>query len=136
MKKRVSLTERIKKQEKIRKSNLNKRKKKEGYFKRDYYPVDDFLVRGIYFLYKGKNIVYIGMSKENVMERICAHANPTGKYYKDFDSFSFEKHEDKSDKQLRSIESSLIFKYKPKENKVGKNRKDKSVDVQLGMSTV
>jgi predicted GIY-YIG superfamily endonuclease len=74
--------------------------------------VDDLMVRGVYFLYQGKEIVYIGMSDKNIMERICAHTEDTEK---GFDSFTFNSHGG-TKKQIEHIEKLMIKKYNPKYN--------------------
>jgi len=74
---------------------------------------DLFITRGVYKLYKDKRVVYIGMSTNNCMKRICDHSAEG----KDFDSFRIMPHEDFSNEELLSKESSLILKYRPKYNK-------------------
>jgi predicted small metal-binding protein len=75
------------------------------------YSVEDYLVRGIYFLYYKGNIVYIGKSDDNVFERISEHF----KSIKEFDEFSFKEY-NVSKKQLDEMEKRLINKFKPKYN--------------------
>lgn len=94
-------------------------KKKPAKFGREKIRADKIMVQGIYFLYQGKEIVYIGMSETNVMERICSHQK---EYIKEFDSFSFEKHKCSIDR-LKRLEKSLIKRYKPKYNKVHNAKK-------------
>lgn len=72
--------------------------------------VDDYFIKGIYFLYKDKTIVYVGMSETNVFNRICSHYLENSKA---FDSFSIRNYEDSSKMELLSIEASLIKKYSP-----------------------
>lgn len=81
------------------------------------------LVRGIYFLYHDQEIVYIGQSKTNVMQRICGHHAEGTKV---FNSFSFLPYTSYSDKKLSFKEEILIKKYNPKYNIVHKKNMLKS----------
>lgn len=68
--------------------------------------------RGIYFLIKGSEIVYIGKSESNIFDRISVHNKN-----KDFDEYSYELIDDK-DINLDKIESDYIAKFTPKYNKI------------------
>lgn len=64
---------------------------------------------GVYMLYKGDNIVYVGQSQSSIIQRISYHSTD-----KDFDSIAFmnaPKH------LLDYLEATLIIKHKPKYNK-------------------
>ena len=66
------------------------------------------LVRGIYFLFDGSNLVYIGQS-ENIFKRVPIHLET-----KKFDNWNYiEFVED----DLNILEAEFILKYKPKYNK-------------------
>lgn len=80
-----------------------------------------YCVRGIYLLYRGKEVVYVGMSTDNCMQRICDHYREATKQ---FETFSIE-HHDVSDAQLRAKEKALIRKYSPCFNKTHNNRGEK-----------
>jgi len=73
-----------------------------------------YCVRGIYILYRGSDVVYVGMSTDNCMKRICDHYREATKQ---FDTFSIESHENLSDAQLLAKERLLIKKYRPCFNK-------------------
>lgn len=75
--------------------------------------INDFFVRGIYFLYKNGEIVYVGMSETNVMTRITRHFDDADK---DFDHFSIQAHPKMSRRQLLGKEKALIRRYNPKYN--------------------
>jgi excinuclease UvrABC nuclease subunit len=69
--------------------------------------LDDLIYSScIYFLYNAKKIIYIGETK-NLMSRIGTHSKT-----KVFDEVSYFICNG-SDKQRKSIEASLIRKYKP-----------------------
>lgn len=63
----------------------------------------------IYFLKKGEEIVYIGMS-QNVLNRISTHSK--GKEYKDFDSYAFFP-TNKGSYETNQLELSLINHFEP-----------------------
>ena len=66
------------------------------------------LVRGIYFLFDGSNLVYIGQS-ENIFKRVPIHLET-----KKFDNWNYiEFVED----DLNILEAEFILKYQPKYNK-------------------
>lgn len=67
-------------------------------------------VRGVYFLYNGDDLVYIGSSEVNVYKRIEEH-----KLNKEFTHFKIL--EIQSQMNLHDIEYSLIRHYMPKLNK-------------------
>ena len=76
--------------------------------------------RGIYFLIKNKEIVYIG-SSDYIQQRIIAH-NKKEKI--NFDYFSIKKYIMVTDEKLRLIEAEYILNYKPIYNKtIPKNNK-------------
>jgi len=93
--------------EKIRSAN---KKNHSTNIKSKRYYVDSMFIRGIYKLYFNKKVVYIGMSKTNVMKRITDHYRDKNKI---FDSFSFRSCNDLSDKQIELMEADLIKKYRP-----------------------
>ena len=69
--------------------------------------------KAIYFLYKNRKLIYIGMTC-NLLHRLFASEHRE----KDFDDVYFIEF-DKS-KDVRTLESLLIFKYSPPLNKIGK----------------
>lgn len=74
----------------------------------EYNLLSDFQLCGIYCLWLGDLLVYIGQS-ESIMERIFKH-----KYEKEFDGFTFfvcEKHE------LNEVEAQLILEHQPLYNR-------------------
>lgn len=79
---------------------------------RKFFFVENVLVRGIYFLYKDNEVVYIGKSDDNVMRRVCEHFQGASK---DFDSFAIIPYP-VSPAQLNNIETRLIMKYQPRYN--------------------
>jgi len=95
-----------------------KKEKKKTLSIKDKVNAQNLFVRGIYYLYDKGAIVYIGMSTSNCMKRICDHFDDNKK----FDHFKIVEIENKSNKQLLSIEASLIKKHKPKYNKVHKKK--------------
>lgn len=70
--------------------------------------------RGIYFLIKGDEIVYVGKSEHDVFNRIRFHEKDPEK---DFDSFTYEKYEDEN-VNLDTVETKYIRMFYPKYNKV------------------
>ena len=72
---------------------------------------EEIKAKGIYFLIKDNEIVYVGKST-NVFSRVTAHT-----YGKDFDSFNYELYPDYSKNELLEIESEYIAKFTPKYNK-------------------
>jgi len=71
------------------------------------------LDRGIYFLHFNNHIVYIGMSEDDVMQRISAHKSERKKI---FDSFSYTILPNATKRDLLKKEKSLIKKHKPHYN--------------------
>jgi hypothetical protein len=109
--------------------NRNKKRTKEYSYKRDnsnfdvsrpeekrsqfFTYSDKAFCKGVYFLHRQGNIVYVGMSTVNCMERILRHYNEG---VKDFDSFSVRRLESLSDKQVVEHEVFLIKKHTPEYN--------------------
>ena len=50
----------------------------------DSFFVKTMFIRGIYFLYRDNQIVYIGMSKDNVMDRVVQHYKDPKKEFSRF----------------------------------------------------
>lgn len=65
------------------------------------------MIRGIYFLFDGDEIVYIGQS-ENIYKRVGTHLSD-----KIFDSWNYIEYPDEN---LDELEAEYILKYKPKYN--------------------
>jgi hypothetical protein len=82
------------------------------------YYSNTMFVRGLYKLYYNNQVVYVGMSKTNVFNRITDHFNDEDKI---FDSFSFKSYLDLSDRALEQIEADVIKKLRPKYNKTHNN---------------
>lgn len=77
--------------------------------------INHVFVKGVYFLkFKGQ-IVYVGMSTTNCMNRINAHWNDNNKI---FDSFSIVPCHNLSIKQIAHKEKMLIKQYRPTFNVV------------------
>jgi excinuclease UvrABC nuclease subunit len=85
---------------------------------------EQYLSKGIYYLYFEHKIVYVGKSVTNAMERVCRHYRELDKQ---FDEFLILPFPNVSDRQLLSIEAKFIRKYSPKYNIVHKKCKQKSV---------
>lgn len=66
--------------------------------------------RGIYFLYDGDELIYIGKSLAGIEGRISAH-------HVEHTNYSKLLLLDKTDEEIGTIEIALIQKYQPKENK-------------------
>ena len=66
------------------------------------------LVRGIYFLFDGSTLVYIGQS-ENIFKRVPIHLET-----KQFDSWNYIEF---VEEDLNILEAEFILKYQPKYNK-------------------
>lgn len=85
-------------------------------------------IRGIYFLYKVKELVYIGQSK-HILARLCRHLFERTK---EFDSYSYL--EINGNISLNEVEENLIRKYKPtlnicyNKNKVYKKPNKQSIE--------
>ena len=76
-------------------------------------------IRGIYWLLKYNEIVYVGQS-ENIYKRVYQHND------KEFDSWSYK---EVLEENLNELESNLIIKIRPKLNKtIPQNEKFISVD--------
>lgn len=113
----LSVEEQRQKRRKERDIELKKSiKEKSNKGMRKRHKTNMFCVKGIYYLYEGSTIVYIGMSDSNCLKRISDHYNDG----KSFDSFEIHPKRNVSKKQLLSIESARIRKYKPKYNKISK----------------
>jgi excinuclease UvrABC nuclease subunit len=68
-------------------------------------------VKGLYKLYdKTGKIVYIGISMNNVLQRICDHYREG---FKEFESFSIKSFENFTKYELENLERKLIYRYKP-----------------------
>jgi hypothetical protein len=74
---------------------------------------DKAFCKGVYFLHRQGQVVYVGMSRFNCMERVLAHYNEGRKQ---FDSFSVRRLASISDKQLEEHERFLIKKFNPEYN--------------------
>ncbi len=71
-------------------------------------------ITGVYFLFRGKEIVYVGATI-NIIPRISEHCNGSrDKVKKEFDSFSYI---ECSGKNLVELEEYYIEKYSPIYNK-------------------
>ncbi len=77
--------------------------------------VNEYFVKGIYFLYYKKKIVYVGKSNKNIMSRISSHFLDNEKI---FDSFEVKNCVNLTDYQLSEMEIHYIKEYKPKYNYV------------------
>jgi len=71
--------------------------------------------RGIYVLYKGKKIYYIGLSKRSLRRRLRRHARQD-KHRGKWDSFSF--YQIRRTKYIKDIESLLLRICNPPGNRV------------------
>jgi excinuclease UvrABC nuclease subunit len=108
------------------KANYRKHLIKTGYLntdsQRNYEPktivsakIQHTFFKGIYYLKFKHQIVYVGMSTTNCMNRINTHWNDNNKI---FDAFEIKPTPDLSNKQILALEKRLIKKYKPMFNKV------------------
>ena len=68
--------------------------------------------RGLYFLIRNDEIVYVGKSNKSVFQRVNNHARD-----KEFDSFSYELHPNKSEYELSELEAEYIAKFAPEYNR-------------------
>ena len=116
--------DKIRKQKKVEKGSVRPKNKKMPII----HESDSYFVKGIYFLYQGKTIVYIGQSKTNVMLRICSHFADESKT---FTRFSFQSKKSLSDIKLNQLEKRLIIKHKPIYNTIYKNKPNKRVTLVL-----
>jgi len=82
--------------------------------RQSYVKSENAFCKGVYFLHRNGQIVYVGMSTVNCMERVLIHYNSG----KDFDSFSIRRLAFLSEKQLRLYERFLIEKFKPEYNTI------------------
>lgn len=73
------------------------------------------LTSGVYFLYKGDELVYIGES-DSIFSRVGTHIREG---VKDFDTWAY--HEIEGTRERKALEGFLISIYKPKYNEVGLN---------------
>ena len=71
--------------------------------------------RGIYVLYKGEEVYYIGLSKSSLRSRIRGHAT-RDRHKGKWDNFSF--FQIGRTKYIKDTESLLLKIYKPRGNKV------------------
>jgi predicted GIY-YIG superfamily endonuclease len=76
-------------------------------------PNNVFMCRGIYYLYKNKEVVYVGMSTTNCMQRIVMH-QASGR--KDFDSFQIFGMPKSTDAEIIEKEKRAIQRKLPKYN--------------------
>jgi len=79
----------------------------------DSFFCDQLFIRGVYFLYRDNKIVYIGMSKDNVMDRVVRHSKEKKKV---FSRFRIREYSELSDTQLLAKEKSLIKHWQPEYN--------------------
>lgn len=82
--------------------------------KQSYVSCDRCFCRGVYFLHRKGQVVYVGMSSVNCMKRVLSHYDDG----KEFDSFSIRVLDNLSDFQLKEHEKVLIKKFKPEYNVV------------------
>jgi len=81
--------------------------------------VEKHFFPGIYYLYRGKEVVYVGMSEDNCMKRVCDHYQ---KMEKDFDSYKIFNYSTYSRKQLLAKEKHLIKVLDPEYNKTNRKK--------------
>ena len=79
----------------------------------DSFFVETMFIRGIYFLYRDNKIVYIGMSKDNVMDRVVQHYKDPKK---EFTRFRIRDFSELSDDALFKKEKNLIKQWLPEYN--------------------
>ena len=89
---------------------------------------DMYMSKGIYFLYKDSEIVYIGKSTSNISGRLTAHLQD-----KEFDKVIV--YEIESDADIALAEIYLILKHNPKYNQESKCEDRLSISVQ-GISNI
>lgn len=70
--------------------------------------MDIKLTRGIYFLFKNHELIYIGQS-EDIFKRVPIHLGS-----KDFNNWNYIEYENEN---LNNIEAEFILKFQPKQNK-------------------
>ena len=92
---------------------MKKRKAKEEKSSKKRYNNQDFLTKGIYYLYRGDRIVYVGQSKTNCMSRVAKHYD---EQTKDFDRFRIRPMPNLSDSQIDHVEMRNIQIIKPQYN--------------------
>ena len=123
---KYSKMKRTRRQKIEEKSNYRKHLIKTGYLntdsQRNYEPktslsakIEQTFFKGIYYLKFKHQIVYVGMSTSNCMNRINSHWNDNNKI---FDSFEIKPTPDLSNKQILALEKRLIKKHKLIFNKV------------------
>ena len=71
--------------------------------------------KGIYILYKGDNVYYIGLSKRSLRGRIRKHATKD-RHKGKWDKFSF--YQIGKTKYIKDVESLLLRVFRPKGNRV------------------
>ena len=76
---------------------------------------DQLFQKGLYYLYQKNKIVYVGMARKNVMDRILKHYNEG---VKKFDSYLILLKPDVSERELMQLEIRAITKHIPIYNKV------------------
>jgi len=96
-------------QKKVAETKKKTAKKLNGYL-----DPNQVFTRGIYLLYWNTKVVYVGMSSENVMQRVIDHYKCADKQFNAFKCYPF-----KGDtKALLREEKDLIIRFRPKYNKV------------------
>jgi len=78
--------------------------------------------KGIYVLYKGDNVYYIGLSKRSLRGRIRKHAT-RDRHKGKWDKFSF--YQIGKTKYIKDVESLLLRVFRPKGNRVAGRFKKK-----------
>lgn len=92
------------------------------------------LVKAIYFLYDGDELVYVGKTTIHPSDRINCHIADKNK---NFDSYSVVELNHFSNDQLMVAEELFILRFDPKYNKVSKiNRLKKELFEKLQISDV
>lgn len=86
---------------------------KDGRFQTKILPSEMVMCKGIYYLYKEKEVVYVGRSFTNCMQRIVMH-QLSGK--KDFDSFQVFGMPNNTDEEISEREKRAIQVKLPKYN--------------------
>lgn len=76
-------------------------------------PIAEYACRGIYALYRGSKIVYIGMSADNCLKRISQHYSDKKK----FTRFGVKPCKKMDLKSLKRFEARLIRYHQPEYNK-------------------
>lgn len=68
------------------------------------------LGKGVYFLFKGEQLVYIGKSTRCIYSRIAKHCEDQGK---DFDSWEYREKSGYTDQDIGFLETDLISYFNP-----------------------